>query len=144
MVGVDGKPAVGSVLLSGCSTTELSNQCCSTSDVVSRQSTFANPDDNSTYSSKLSLATSNTSKRSLLHSSFASKIKDNVGRDRDRSRSDELQERNAMLPPAMRCAYATEVTTYNSPSGNENIVKHGNQSKKKKHGMKVAKCTLKV
>ncbi|KJH45265.1 hypothetical protein DICVIV_08681 [Dictyocaulus viviparus] len=118
-VEVDGKPAVGSVLPSGCSTTELSNQCCSTSDVVSRQSSVANPDDNSTYS-------------------IASKVKDNVSRNTDRSRLDELQKRNAMLPPAMRCAYATEVTTYNSPTGSENIVKHGNQSEKKKHGMKVS------
>ncbi|KIH63116.1 hypothetical protein ANCDUO_06588, partial [Ancylostoma duodenale] len=37
-----------------------------------------------------------------------------------------------MLPPSMRCAYATEVLGYGSPSGSENIVKHGTQSTRRK------------
>ncbi|VDK50971.1 unnamed protein product [Cylicostephanus goldi] len=53
------------------------------------------------------------------------------GPDTDRSRLKELQRRNEMLHPAMRCAYATEVTTYSSPTGSENVVKNGTQSARK-------------
>ncbi|KAK5980627.1 hypothetical protein GCK32_002087 [Trichostrongylus colubriformis] len=53
--------------------------------------------------------------------------------DTDRSRLAELQKRNAMLHPAMRCAYGVEMGAYNSPTGNENTVKHG--SARRKSGM---------
>lgn len=55
----------------------------------------------------------------------------------DRSRVSELQKRNAMLHPAMRCAYATEVAAYNSPTGNENTVKHGRFSERRRSGVKL-------
>uniref|UniRef100_A0A0K0CUM4 Myosin_tail_1 domain-containing protein n=1 Tax=Angiostrongylus cantonensis TaxID=6313 RepID=A0A0K0CUM4_ANGCA len=67
----------------------------------------------------------------------ASEAKDVAVLDTDRSRVNELQRRNAMLHPAMRCAYATEVACYNSPSGSENIVKHGSRSARRKSGVKV-------
>ncbi|XGW23644.1 hypothetical protein V3C99_005678 [Haemonchus contortus] len=48
----------------------------------------------------------------------------------DRSRIAELQKRNSMLHPAMRCAYGTEVGNYSSPSGSENVVKQGSARRK--------------
>ncbi|VDO43060.1 unnamed protein product [Haemonchus placei] len=48
----------------------------------------------------------------------------------DRSRIAELQKRNSMLHPAMRCAYGTEVSSYSSPSGSENVVKQGSARRK--------------
>ncbi|KHJ98140.1 hypothetical protein OESDEN_01883 [Oesophagostomum dentatum] len=50
----------------------------------------------------------------------------------DRARLKELQKRNERLHPAMRCAYATEVAGYASPSGSENVVKNGVQSSRRK------------
>ncbi|KAK6018377.1 hypothetical protein OSTOST_16041 [Ostertagia ostertagi] len=50
--------------------------------------------------------------------------------DTDHSRLAELQKRNSMLHPAMRCAYALEVGAYSSPTGSENAVKHGSARRK--------------
>ncbi|CAJ0598858.1 unnamed protein product [Cylicocyclus nassatus] len=69
------------------------------------------------------------SRPSLSGLSMGSKRRE--GPDTDRSRLKELQRRNEMLHPAMRCAYATEVTTYSSPTGSENVVKNGTQSARK-------------
>ncbi|EYC46262.1 hypothetical protein Y032_0403g829 [Ancylostoma ceylanicum] len=79
-----------------------------------------------------SFARSEFSRPSISGLSLDSRRRDDLSSSTDRSRLDELQKRNAMLPPSMRCAYATEVLGYGSPSGSENIVKHGPQSNRRK------------
>nr|CDJ93578.1 viral A-type inclusion protein [Haemonchus contortus] len=86
-----------------------------------------------TFGSWTSLNKSN-SKGSLDEHKFAvPEIKDEkrlLNLATDRSRIAELQKRNSMLHPAMRCAYGTEVGNYSSPSGSENVVKQGSARRK--------------
>lgn len=119
---------------SACNVEQPSRQHDS-SDIASKCNSVASLAHSSAHSTA-SQTKSNTSKLSLLESTHTSEIKDTVNLNTDRSRVSELQRRNAMVHPSMRCAYATEVGAYNSPSGSENLVKHGSQSTRRKSGVK--------
>ncbi|KAK6741342.1 hypothetical protein RB195_009282 [Necator americanus] len=93
--------------------------------------------------SRQSLARSDFSRPSTSDLSIDLRKRDDISVSTDRSRLSELQKRNAMLHPAMRCAYATELTSYGSPSGNENTIKHGTTRKKGKKLMERAASYVK-
>ncbi|WKX92060.1 hypothetical protein Q1695_010247 [Nippostrongylus brasiliensis] len=92
----------------------------------------------SIFGSTSTLPRSSTSRTSLKENTLPPMPPKDVHFDleTDRARISELQKRNANVHPAMRCAYATEVTTYCSPSASENAVKHGATSERRKSGVK--------
>ncbi|KAJ1347200.1 hypothetical protein KIN20_002203 [Parelaphostrongylus tenuis] len=104
-----------------------------TPSIASKPNSVVSLAQSSTYSTA-SAPKSNNSKLSLVES-HVSEAKD-VTFETDQSRVSELQRRNAMLHPAMRCAYAAEVVGYNSPSGSENVIKHGSHSSRRRSGIK--------